>query len=1305
MAEEERHPNKRSTGTVPKQRNNYNRPFNEVERLRSFSNSSSDCYPSRDSSNEVKNPRRSNKIKDLIVESTLENHNFATQIGYSALNSIGSSNPSSPTSQRNASSSTLKCDNITKCPNKKQIEDKLNQIHEYLKVTNSLMASMKKTDDQIAGRIDDFPAENAFTSRKNEENVNLENVGYNLGFLKDCQQMGYPLRRKSENKRCSPGHNQSNLLLEVCNDVHTPSNKDIRNYIEFDTSSKDRSEMKKPIHPHPHIMSNQDKGLPNVDSLHNHIISMHNSHDENERLLETLDGTDSELASEHAELHKKMIELQNRKFQIDRLVAQLQSFGDTYEDTDNQFKKICAMKEQLNKLKDMLEVVKMPDNILQNTNNPFDDRKTSCYLCSSGEQFREKDVKKPKLKSRIHNDSNMFRNANVTSRDSRPKQINTNSRERGNQVNKANMSSIAQKIALQTELECKKRELEEIMGKHKGNASNLNQDIGIDTKSEISSITNGLNDPWTSIISQESDSERFSSDDSPDAANNYSELKHNFLSLPSLNYSPSGLANSQPENSQRGNYVQQSEYQPPNGLPYVSDAHFRSNSVGATSRFKKTRRSNSEELNSNQMQKQLQMIRSMCDTLLEQQVNQENPSNMQQLRNNLISSPQPFPPAPQPQRSNTGNIANPNPEVPPQWFPSNMCNNVPNDITGYYNWLSNNTMQTQSFMLNTLNQCYQMLWMQQREMGLLKNNVTMLQERLKHCNIGPANNYSPVPVQTNSQVSPNRRIHQSEVDRKINQDAGFAMPMPDQFDCSLPNMPLNCLNNNSQLLESCLNNINVNRLNIHHNTSESSIPAHSVPNHMWSGQALNNQVVPGNRANNYWDNFRSYSRQNLLSTKNTGVLQNLPPVIDRPNFGNQPNLVINPFAFMSFSRKSNSEQDSSSTSQENTPQRTTTKDTGLETLDSLSRGAHADILNNSMRNCDATEQPAKDVYHKDNTDMYFGLPSHPNTNGEPLLDHPSNAESRIPEEAKGHDEGDESVADVPQISKFDVMRESVYKEVASLISANENRPQFLIQLFRDLQMIKSDNGRFNILQSIERNVTQSSVSSSQNINKQVDQSRKYSVQSVPSLDLNTSSNASSNNEYSVYTSILQKMQVLLDHHEETIIQNQFARTLKQLLLGLECVKEVSKETLFHHHLESFLNRELESHYGKRLGDVKLQLLGNIECFLIEQLGLARLADEICTSANNHQPEPENVMISAQTADGDLAEADQSGIITEDILEEGAVGGVLEAVSQLKPVDTAENLESDLLPLPNQSRSRSTTPTRDQSSVDSQLLQL
>lgn len=43
------------------------------------------------------------------------------------------------------------------------------------------------------------------------------------------------------------------------------------------------------------------------------------------------------------------------------------------------------------------------------------------------------------------------------------------------------------------------------------------------------------------------------------------------------------------------------------------------------------------------------------------------------------------------------------------------------------------------------------------------------------------------------------------------------------------------------------------------------------------GATLNNQVVPGCRANNFWDNFRSYSRQNLLSNPGTAPKTNELP--------------------------------------------------------------------------------------------------------------------------------------------------------------------------------------------------------------------------------------------------------------------------------------------------------------------------------------------------------------------------------------------------------------------------------------------
>lgn len=54
-----------------------------------------------------------------------------------------------------------------------------------------------------------------------------------------------------------------------------------------------------------------------------------------------------------------------------------------------------------------------------------------------------------------------------------------------------------------------------------------------------------------------------------------------------------------------------------------------------------------------------------------------------------------------------------------------------------------------------------------------------------------------------------------------------------------------------------------------------------------------------------------------------------------------------------------------------------------------------------------------------------------------------------------------------------MLRENVYKEVTLLISANENRPHFLIQLFRDLQLISSDPLRRSALQSIQSLITQS----------------------------------------------------------------------------------------------------------------------------------------------------------------------------------------------------------------------------------------
>lgn len=58
---------------------------------------------------------------------------------------------------------------------------------------------------------------------------------------------------------------------------------------------------------------------------------------------------------------------------------------------------------------------------------------------------------------------------------------------------------------------------------------------------------------------------------------------------------------------------------------------------------------------------------------------------------------------------------------------------------------------------------------------------------------------------------------------------------------------------------------------------------------------------------------------------------------------------------------------------------------------------------------------------------------------------------------------------------FDLLKENVYSEVTALIGVNESHPDFLIQLFRELQLISSDALRQKVLQSIRNILSQYSM--------------------------------------------------------------------------------------------------------------------------------------------------------------------------------------------------------------------------------------
>ncbi|XP_060064329.1 pericentriolar material 1 protein-like isoform X2 [Ylistrum balloti] len=63
------------------------------------------------------------------------------------------------------------------------------------------------------------------------------------------------------------------------------------------------------------------------------------------------------------------------------------------------------------------------------------------------------------------------------------------------------------------------------------------------------------------------------------------------------------------------------------------------------------------------------------------------------------------------------------------------------------------------------------------------------------------------------------------------------------------------------------------------------------------------------------------------------------------------------------------------------------------------------------------------------------------------------------------------VDDSGDLTLFEALRESIYAEVATLISQNENRPHFLIELFRELQKLTSDYLRQRVLYSIKHLVS------------------------------------------------------------------------------------------------------------------------------------------------------------------------------------------------------------------------------------------
>uniref|UniRef100_A0A1I8PQ39 Uncharacterized protein n=1 Tax=Stomoxys calcitrans TaxID=35570 RepID=A0A1I8PQ39_STOCA len=258
-------------------------------------------------------------------------------------------------------------------------------------------------------------------------------------------------------------------------------------------------------------------------------------------------------------------------------------------------------------------------------------------------------------------------------------------------------------------------------------------------------------------------------------------------------------------------------------------------------------------------------------------------------------------------------------------------------------------IQTQQMLINSVCQCNQMLWHQQREIDNLNQTIHILQERIislggipnvNNSDMGYALRSESVPPPSLGGIPPTHALpnnlymtinraqseqpalylpaggthqrsggfgnyqQQQHVYRRVSQQQQQAQ-VPGGYNFSAETQQHNSSSTATASMYSTLNNAAVppqsapttlfnneipappspvvggngpapifmhhHNNSIHQNNANLRTQNQQQQHHHSnvSGSTLNNQVPPGNRANNYWDNFRSYSRQNLLSTNST----------------------------------------------------------------------------------------------------------------------------------------------------------------------------------------------------------------------------------------------------------------------------------------------------------------------------------------------------------------------------------------------------------------------------------------------------
>ncbi|XP_043526005.1 signal transducer and activator of transcription B isoform X2 [Frieseomelitta varia] len=352
-------------------------------------------------------------------------------------------------------------------------------------------------------------------------------------------------------------------------------------------------------------------------------------------------------------------------------------------------------------------------------------------------------------------------------------------------------------------------------------------------------------------------------------------------------------------------------------------------------------------------------------------------------------------------------------------YPPPPLNQLQHGSTEYYRQLLLGSQAQQLQMMGTtIQQCCQLLWSQQRELQAMRTAINQLQVHLRQTQLQQRNN-----SENNDEYSNlSRNIHH------LGETLDSALPPSS----SLPNLV--SLPNSSPALS--------------HTGVTSSV------NSQHQQQQLNNQVPPGNRANNYWDNFRSYSRQNLLSGSAKTVTDTTSGAIANSTSGN----TISSVNTSLMKDKRNRDQGADNISLPSLSGVETQYSSNLQLQANLQQQERENtVMRSNILTNEMSQQQVDNLWEETNSS--FRLPSVTND------DNP-----------------------------FQTLSFEMKEVLSSLIAVNKKRPDYLIIILKEIKAISEDHRlRPRLWRSLR--ALQDTQSSSNPLNETTDQTASESCQS------------------------------------------------------------------------------------------------------------------------------------------------------------------------------------------------------------------